>query len=60
MKHETNRVLGRTGARELTLEEVSRVSGGTGSATTQVVTNLHSSLGGTVKRDVPETDDIDS
>jgi hypothetical protein len=57
MKHETNRVLGRTGARELTPEEVARVSGGRGalSATTNVATAILSST-----PDVPETDDIDS
>ena len=54
MKHETNRVLGRTGARELTPEEVSQVSGGTGSATTNVATSIFEP-----KRDVPETDDVD-
>jgi hypothetical protein len=57
MKHEMNRVLGRTGARELTPEEVVKVSGGRGalSATTNVATAFNAS-----SQDVPETDDIDS
>jgi hypothetical protein len=54
MKHETNRVLGRAGVRELTPEEVSKVSGGVGSATTNVATSIFEP-----KRDVPETDDIE-
>jgi hypothetical protein len=56
MNRERNRVLGRLGARELTPEEVARVSGGTRtfSATTNVVSSVVA--GGP---DTPETDDID-
>ena len=55
MKLETNRVLGRIGARELTPEEIARVSGGVRaiSATTNVAT-----LGPTgAPTEHPETDD---
>ena len=43
MKLENNRVLGRIGARELTPEEIARVSGGVRaiSATTNIATNVH-------------------
>ena len=50
---ETTRVFARNGARELTQEEVARVSGGVNSlsATTNVLT-------GVLHGDVPEHDDI--
>jgi hypothetical protein len=38
MKPETNRVLSRTGARELTSEELARISGGANPATTGTIT----------------------
>jgi hypothetical protein len=55
MKQETPRVLARIGARELSSEEIARVSGGVSalSATTNVATAL---LVG--RLDTPETDDI--
>jgi hypothetical protein len=53
MKQDANRVLARSGARELTPEEVARVSGGVSSlsATTNLITNI---LPGHV--DTPEID----
>jgi hypothetical protein len=55
MKQKTNRVFARIGARELTPEEIAKVSGGVNalSATTNVATAL---LVG--KPDTPEHDDI--
>jgi hypothetical protein len=55
LNQETDRVLARCGARELTPEEIARVSGGISalSATTQVVTAIFK---GHV--DTPETDDL--
>jgi hypothetical protein len=55
MKKETPRVLARIGARELTPEEIARVSGGVGmlSATTNVATAIF-----VAQPDTPEHDDI--
>jgi hypothetical protein len=52
---DTDRVLARCGARELTPEEIARVSGGISalSATTQVATFILSK-----RPDTPETDDL--
>lgn len=55
MKQENGRVFARSGARELTPEEVARVSGGVNSisATTNVATLLLAA-----RTDVPEHDDL--
>jgi len=53
---ETTRVFARNGARELTQEEVARVSGGVG--TFSATTNLSTALPWGGLGDVPEHDDI--